>query len=676
MNSSFYYSLIFLCCHLSIVGQDTNLFKQNWEISSKKTILWNPSKMGKVPYSDNIEMAGKNIAAIIYYKVDEERNLSIEKDIIFPQLRTFNKSNEPDWKKYRAYFRRKVSEDLAPILSIDTLIIVPKQVDSIEIGGWLKFYYTPIKGLQLTKLIYPSMEDRVLVEEWTIKNISDQVKSLAIAPIQHQQSEFGFKGRYDFTINSKHDQALTLAPQKSYTFPIYFGTNLEEDIEVFSYHAAKKSRGDFLSICRDNLVLETPDSILNTLFHFAKIRAAESIYNSSMGLIHSPGGGNYYVGIWANDQVEYSGPFFPYLGYSVGNEAAYNTYKKFLQHIPEGDGHIPYAFEVDGNFPMTHLDRGDAAMIAYGTSLYLLNSGDIDQAKELWPLIEWALDYCHRKRNEFGAVQSESDEMEGRIPTGSANLSTSTLYYGGLKFALQIAKALNKPQLAQTYTQRLTQMETVIENYFGATIEGLNTYRYFDNHPLLRHWICLPLTMGITQRKTGTLKALFEKLWTDNGILVQYNPKQKKEEELFWDRATLYALRGALKVGAKEVAFEKLKQYSKTRLLGAHVPYPIEAFPENNMKHLSAESALYCRIFLEGLLGIEPLSFSQFALQPNIPSHWEEMKVRNVYLLGKAHDIEITRRGNQLNILITNEKGLVFNDTIEENTKAIITIEK
>ena len=48
-----------------------------------------------------------------------------------------------------------------------------------------------------------------------------------------------------------------------------------------------------------------------------------------MGLVHSPGGGNYYAGIWANDQLEYGGSFFPWLGYKNGNQATYNAYKHF-----------------------------------------------------------------------------------------------------------------------------------------------------------------------------------------------------------------------------------------------------------------------------------------------------------------------------------------------------------
>ncbi|MEO0341029.1 MAG: hypothetical protein AAF242_17685, partial [Bacteroidota bacterium] len=56
-------------------------------------------------------------------------------------------------------------------------------------------------------------------------------------------------------------------------------------------------RSTFLSEMQEKLILETPEPTLNQLFAFSKIRAAESIFDSDLGLIHSPGGGNYYVGI-------------------------------------------------------------------------------------------------------------------------------------------------------------------------------------------------------------------------------------------------------------------------------------------------------------------------------------------------------------------------------------------
>jgi hypothetical protein len=225
---------------------------------------------------------------------------------------------------------------------------------------------------------------------------------------------------------------------------------------------------------QQNLVLKTPDPVINTLFYFSKIRAAENIFDTKMGLVHSPGGGNYYAGVWANDQVEYSGPFFPYLGYENGNIAAYNAYVQFMKNIPEAGDFIRSSFEMEGDLPCCSKDRGDAAMIAYGTSQFVLALGDRKVAEELWPLIEWSLEYNKNNLNQHGVVKSDTDEMEGRIPTGDANLSTSSLYYGGLINAARVAEMLGKNRrMIRDFNRRAQTLEKAIESHFGATIDGL-----------------------------------------------------------------------------------------------------------------------------------------------------------------------------------------------------------
>lgn len=311
---------------------------------------------------------------------------------------------------------------------------------------------------------------------------------------------------------------------------------------------------------------------------------------------------------------------------------------------------IPYSYEMQGAMKSTGAgDRGDAAMYAWGASLFALTNGDIETAKVLWPAIQWCLEYTQRQITADGVVASNSDEMEGRIPTGKANLSTSSLAYGAFINAAHLAKALNEPScMVEKYTSLAGNLRLAIEKYFGADMEGYHTYRYFDGHQTFRHWICLPLVMGINDRKEGTIKALFEKLWTPDGLLVE------KNLETFWDRASLYALRGIFKAGETELALGKLTDYSKQRLLGEHVPYPVEAWPEGNQAHLAAESALYCRIFLEGMFGIQPTGFKSFTCIPRLPNGWEEMTLANINAFGSTFTMNVKAIGQksvEVNIL-------------------------
>ena len=104
------------------------------------------------------------------------------------------------------------------------------------------------------------------------------------------------------------------------------------------------------------------------------------------------------------------------------------------------------------------------------------------------------------------------------------------------------------------------------------------------------------------------------KLWTDQGLLTQAGTKT------FWDRSTLYGLRGVFAAGAIDRGLKFFTDYSNRRLLGDHVPYAVEAWPEGNQRHLSAESALYCRVVTEGVFGFRPVGLNAFTITPQLPA--------------------------------------------------------
>jgi cellobiose phosphorylase len=179
--------------------------------------------------------------------------------------------------------------------------------------------------------------------------------------------------------------------------------------------------------------------------------------------------------------------------------------------------------------------------------------------------------------------------------------------------------------------------------------------------------------VGIDDRKEGTLDALFNNLWTDNGVKVEHNP-ELEEPNLFWDRGTLYAFRGAFKAGAANRALEKLQAYSTTRLLGFHVPYVVEAWPEGNMAHLSAESALYCRIFTEGLLGIVPTGFNSFEMTPNIPDDWAYFNLKNIRAFGEKFDVLINRDGDELDVQVVSDGKAILRKLIKNGETLVVTL--
>lgn len=515
------------------------------------------------------------------------------------------------------------------------------------------------------------MTERLFVEKWTLENVSDTAKQVYISSNEIKQKEGGKDGNYERHVYTDAPEKLVIQPHGSVSFAINFTARLNNEQANFNAQAAEKQRDDFLQTIKNNFIVESEDPVLNTLFYFSKIRAAESIFDSKMGLVHSPGGGRYYTGTWANDQAEYSGPFFPYLGYATGVQAAMNTYRMFLKNIPPPGKKIWASFEMQGELPCCSKDRGDAAMIAYGATHFVLATGNKRYADTLWPLIQWALDYSEQKKNAAGVIASDADELEGRFPSGKANLSTSSLHYGALVQAARLAKAMGKPY--RHYLKKSENLAAAIENYFGARMGNLKTYRYYEGNTTLRSWICLPLVMGLNNRKEGTLDALFSKLWADNGVKIEESTT-KRENDVFWDRGTLYAFRGAFKAGAADRALEKLSVYSQTRLLGFHVPYAVEAWPEGSMAHLSAESALYARIFTEGILGLEPMGFSSFSIKPNLPTTWNSYKVKNVKAYGTTFDISVTRKDKGYNVQVMKEGNIIQSQFLMDGKEMIVKL--
>ncbi len=654
-------------------------FSQHWTIENKNEIKLNLSEGKNIPYDDNIEMSGKRVSAIVSYNIDKEKQLSVSRQVFFPQLRTFIKTNDPDWKHYRAYLSHTFSDDILPTLILKEKIYTPGAVRNVRINGTLVIEHEPEQGVALVRTFFPSTDQRLFVEQWELINTTDSTVHFVGRNTQNTRYLRGVKGEYEINGTSNLTEDIRIAGGESYLFSVYVSARMNDEPKL-TIHKDEyyQQRINFLNKMKSSLQLVTPDSTLNTLFEFSKIRASESIFESKLGMVHSPGGGRYYVGFWANDQAEYVNPFFPYLGYDLGNRAAMNMYNLYTKEINPEYQNIRYSFEMEGDAPISTLDRGDAAMIAYGAAQFALASGDKEGARKLWPLIEWCLEYNRRNLNENGVVVSESDEMEGRIETGNANLSTSSLYYGALNLAVDLGLSLGKSNSKiREYKKAAVKLRKNIESYFGETIDGLETYKYYKEHENLRHWICLPLVVQIFDRKEGTIESLFEKLWTDNGVHVEKNEKNLEISKVFWDRGTLYALRGTFLAGATDQSLKKLKEFSEKRLLGDRVPYVVEAFPEGNMAHLSAESGLYCRVFTEGMFGIVPIGLKSFRLTPRLPSTWDKMELNHIKAFKADFHIKVLREGKKIRVRVVGNDGHVFkNFLIQEGDSLEVSLNK
>jgi hypothetical protein len=640
MKASYLLSAAALLCSLSYLpalAEKTE--KPFWSLNQEGGITW--TNDGRA-HTDHIEMAGRQMAVVLHYGITAEGRFSCERHLVFPMLRTIPNDTHASFIRYVNW------EPLQSVLIGQSRLIDRKeQVDSISLKGMMT-----VQGrygtINVKRTLSPSPTLPALVEEYRLTNLGDRTVSVRIEPTEHRMTSDaaqGVDGAYVVEEQLYGTGTFRLEPQQSLTFSAVLSARRQiEQPLVCDVSKEIAARQKLVDGWQQNLILDTPDSVLNRMFSFSKIRACESIYETKNGPMHGPGGERYYAAIWANDQAEYANPFFPFIGDSYANASAMNSWRMFASWMNDDWKPIPSSIIAEGTDYWNGAgDRGDAAMIAYGASRYALARGDKSEAEQLWPLIQWTLEYCRRQLNEAGVVHSDRDELEGRFPSGDANLCTSSLYYDALLSAAYLARDLKKPaSIAKAYEQQARDLRKSIDNFFHAEVEGFDTYRYYDGNTVLRSWICIPLTMGIFERAKGTIDALYSpRLWTKDGMLTQAG------SETFWDRSTLYALRGALMAGDTEHTLPFLQYYSSTRLLGSHVPYAIEAWPEGNQRHLAAESALYARIITEGLFGIRPTGLRSFSVSPRLPEAWSEITLRHIRICGGDFDLRVYRDNKQ-----------------------------
>jgi hypothetical protein len=621
-----------------------------WKITGKESIEWKVNE-NDTPHTDHIEMSGKQVSAIIQYGTAPQQHLFIQKQLVFPMLRTIPNNTH-------ASLHWNINEKKGSFLYINNQ---PANEAAIlfNLNGTLNITSGIARNVIITHHIFPSTEKAALMDERHIVNNSTAPVKINIPDYyaaDTTKAEEGVYGSYILETVTYGAGSFELKPGDDLNYAIvYSGRRLCDQPYSYSASYEYQKRKQLVQNIAQNLILETPDKVVNNMFEFAKLRATESIYDTKNGLMHGPGGGSYYAAIWANDQAEYANPFFPFLGNAEGNESAMNSFRLFAKYMNKDYKPIPSSIIAEGTDIWNGAgDRGDQAMIAYGASRFALAYADRDEAKHLWPLIEWCLEYLRRKKTGEGVIASDADELEGRFPAGKINLSTNTLTYGALVSAADLADALKDSVTGKKLLQEAAELRKNIEKYFGSTVQGYKTYRYYDGNDKLRSWIGLPLTMGIFERKEGTLKALYSPyLWTKDGMLTEAG------STTYWDRALLYALRGTFYAGATDSATKYLQEYSRKRLLGEHVPYAIEAWPEGNQRHLAAESGLYCRIITEGLFGVKVTGFNNFQLQPFLPKGWQQMSLKHIRILQDDFDIYVERKSKQYHITIRQGDGNV-----------------
>lgn len=600
-----------------------------------------------LPFVDHIEMGGYKASHIVSYKIDENREAEVFIHSAYPCFRMKPNVTEASYSHNFTY---------GTDLFVDGKKLVEK-TRFIDILGKLSFINEG-EGLDIKREFFPAVYTTAIIEKIIVENPTEMAVDVEIKTLGGEYvsvpsvAEDGreYLSRVDFADeDGKMMSGLSpfvsqkVEPSSNVVFyAVYYTRPKGEDILVDVRYEEKK-RNSFVSERLNGLRIETPNPVFDAAFSHAVIRGSESIFETKGGLMHCPGGGSYYAAIWTNDNVEYAAPFFGYAGYDTANNAMLNGIRMFGEEIDRSG--IPYKrkksipssifAEGDGKWGIAG-DRGDCAMYGSGAARFALSIGDKRMAEEIFRYVEFCVEYTKSRTDHKGRVKSDADELEGRFPHGKYNLSTNCLAYDMYLHAGYLAGELGRADLKYEYLNHAAALRDSIVRNFSGTIEGYHTFKYFDGNKVLRSWICLPMCFGIYENSKDTADALFgEKLYEDATL------KTASNRNVVWDRSLLFAIRGAFKAGIRERSLNALTEYTLSRFLGNHAPYPYEAYPEGNRRHLSAESLLYCRIFTEGILGLQVLGFGKIAITPSLPKGWTFFRVRHLVIAEMPIDIVI-----------------------------------
>lgn len=553
--------------------------------------------------------------------------------------------------KGRAIFA--AGADLTPeILIGDTPagFVAPTKAD---FNGMLTLTYPERDGVSATRTLYPSMTRALVLDEWRLTNTGDKEIQVSVNPGRIEKTE-GEHVRMIWRVSAV--EPTPLKPDAGLTFHASLQARLAGEPDLPEDVAAERAARQALVEAAWNGPgrLETPDRDLDTAYALQKFHVLECPIETHRGVITHNGSLTYSPGIWANDPVEYSSPLFPFFGDPALNEAAMNMYRVWLDHCREhGADPFPGSFE-HAALKLTQKGRGDDAMVLYGLSKFLLFQGDRAAAEEMWPLIGFSAESVRRNTRADGVVASQTDEMEGRYPTGDANLSTSALAYGGYRLAARLARSLGKPEAAE-FDRRADLLRAAIESFFGAEIEGFHTYRYYQDNTVLRGWILLPPAMGITGRQDATLDAMMsDRLWPsrmNGGDILAASDRRETE----WGRETYYALRVLFKAGRTEPALDLTRRVVKAQIFGPRGPYPDE-----DAIDMLCPGSLYPRVFTEGLFGIVPTGLDSFECTPFLPAGWPRMALRDVKAFGATWDLMVAREGDRQTVTVTSGGRTVY----------------
>nr|MDE6659545.1 hypothetical protein [Eubacterium sp.] len=356
-------------------AEDLNIPRKRY-LNEANEVVWNIGEE-KGSCADHIEMAGFYASTIISYGKDAKGRLKLMKHLVVPTLRT-----QPNVTQSSFCYNFNASP-------VDVKVNHKKVVEypkEISVKGNLKINSLTDSDVSVIREFVPAVQQPALIEIIHICNngSSDCTVEICAKPFSKKlNAYFCVDGAITakcvsafgdvFNASSKENRKLTLKSKDSIKLYAVYYAYRKKDLADFSIVNEIEARRKFVDEMFTSLRLETPIKELNAQFSHCVLRGSESIFKTQNGLMHAPGGGNYYAALWTNDQCEYANPFFPFSGYTAGIEQSINCYSLYESYMDKSDkpmaekrALVTSIISGGTDFWNGAGDRGDGEMYAYG----------------------------------------------------------------------------------------------------------------------------------------------------------------------------------------------------------------------------------------------------------------------------------------------------------------------
>lgn len=416
-----YHNTLFNLKHFALWARPKNSqlnVKRTRVLCDNNEVIWYISKDGK-NVSDHIEMSGFYASAIISYGSDEKGRLRLMKHLVNPTLRI-----QPNLTN--SSFSHNFNGSSCTIKTNGKRLVEYPQ--KVTIKGNLKITSQAGFDTEITREFLPAVNQRALIEIITIKNNSASLQSYEVSAKKYSKVKRAFWCVGDsitaessvvfddkFKESSNSSRKYSLKPNACAVFYCVYHAFQNKKPAPFSLKEEINCRRKFIDEMFNTLTVETPFPELNAQFSHCILRGCESIFKTKNGLMHAPGGGNYYATLWTNDQCEYANPFFPYLGYQPAIEQSVNCYSLYENYMDKSDIPMKQKKPIVTSIISEGIsywngagDRGDSEMYAYGLSRFLLEMSDVKLIERFWESLVWCIDFVLSRKNEIGFTPSLS----------------------------------------------------------------------------------------------------------------------------------------------------------------------------------------------------------------------------------------------------------------------------